>query len=369
MPTDASLLRERLVALTRDLVLIPGSAERPEELQRALHWVRNHLEGIEGVTIDLYDSDGITSLVARPSGDVPIDVLFCAHIDVVHHADPTAYRSEVRDNRIYGPGTGDMKGIVAILLELFHHFHLQSPGLPLALVITSDEESGGHHGTRALFEDFGITCKVAMVPDGGSIDDVVVEEKGILQLKLNSTGRACHAARPWLGHNALEQLQTTITAIQAEFPPLNADLFHWHPTCALTRFDTPNRSVNRVPSHASATLDIRFPFPHTSAGILADVSQHFGPDITCEVLISAEPAILSPDPAYFDACEATLGHRPNEHRAHGGSDARFITKQNIPVIMSRPLCGNLHSQDEWIDIDSMLAFHQIYRTYLETRLG
>ena len=28
--------------------------------------------------------------------------------------------------------------------------------------------------------------------------------------------------------------------------------------------------------------------------------------------------------------------------------ARFIARQNIPVIMSRPLCGNLHSRREWI---------------------
>ena len=232
---DTARLRERLIALTRDLVLIPGSAERPEELQRALQWVRNHLESLEGVQVDLYDSNGITSLVARPTGDAPIDVLFCAHIDVVHHADPATYRSELRDNRIYGPGTGDMKGIVAILLELFRRFHLQAPGVPLGLAITTDEESGGDHGTRALFEDFGLKCKVAMVPDGGSIDDIIVEEKGILQLQIESTGRACHAARPWLGHNALEHLQATIASIQAEFPPLNADLFHWHPTCSVTR--------------------------------------------------------------------------------------------------------------------------------------
>ena len=371
MPTslDTARLRERLVALTRDLVLIPGSAERPEELQRALHWVRNHLESLEGVTIDLYDSDGIASLVARPSGDIPIDVLFCAHIDVVHHADPATYRSELRDNRIYGPGTGDMKGIVAILLELFRRFHLQSPGIPLALAITTDEESGGNHGTRALFEDFGLKCNVAMVPDGGSLDDIVVEEKGILHLKLEATGRACHAARPWLGLNALEQLQTTIAAIQSDFPPLNADLFHWQPTCSVTPIDTPNRSVNRVPSHASALLDIRFPFPQTAQSLLADLSRHLGPNLTCTPLIAADPTVLSPDPAFFDACEAVLGHRPRERREHGGSDARFIASQQIPVIMSRPLCDNLHSSEEWIDIDSMLTFYEIYRRYLEERFS
>ena len=90
--------------------------------------------------------------------------------------------------------------------------------------------------------------------------------------------------------------------------------------------------------------------------------------ISAEPIIAAEPSRLSPDPAFFDACERVLGHRPTELREHGGSDARFLARKGIPVIMSRPTVGNLHSRREWIDIDSMLDFYEIYRRYLETRL-
>ena len=86
-------------------------------------------------------------------------------------------------------------------------------------------------------------------------------------------------------------------------------------------------------------------------------------------VISAEPSRLSPDPAYFAACEAILGRRPRELREHGGSDARFLAAHGIPVIMSRPDCGNLHSRQEWIGIDSMIQFFEIYRAYLAKRLG
>jgi len=360
-------LRERLVALTRDFILIPGSAERPGELRRALQWVRNHLESLEDIAVGLYDSNGVPSLVARPVGDAPIDVLLCGHIDVVHHPDPDTYQSRISGSRIFGPGAGDMKGIVAILLELFRLFHLQSPGIPLGLAITADEEQGGENGTRALFEDFGLRCNVAMVPDGGSPEDVVVEEKGILHLRLEAQGAACHAARPWLGHNALAQILSCVRLIEDLFPADDADAFHWHPTCAVTRIDTPNRSVNRIPSHASAALDIRFPAPGTADEVLQDISRRLPPEITCEVIIKAEPTVLSPDPSFFDACEDILGTRPRERREHGGSDARFIAALGIPVIMSRPLCGNLHSSKEWIDSDSMVQFHEIYRRYLEDR--
>jgi hypothetical protein len=48
---DTARLRERLIALTRDLVLIPGSEERPHDLRRAVEWVRNHLESLESVEV------------------------------------------------------------------------------------------------------------------------------------------------------------------------------------------------------------------------------------------------------------------------------------------------------------------------------
>ena len=55
-------------------------------------------------------------------------------------------------------------------------------------------------------------------------------------------------------------------------------------------------------------------------------------------------------------------------REHGGSDARFLSKHGISVIMSRPVVGSLHSEREWIDITSMQALHRIYYGYLEIKL-
>ena len=364
---DHARLRERLISLTRDLVLIPGSEERPPELRRAIQWVGNHLESIDGVTVQSHVSNGVHSLVALPSGCERPDVLMCGHVDVVHHPDPESYRSELVDGRIVGPGTGDMKGIVAILLELFRRFHLQSPGRSLGLAITTDEETGGENGTRALFDEFGLRCGIGMVPDGGSIDHVVIEEKGILHLQLEATGQSCHAARPWLGSNALDRLTATIERIQGLFPP-GSDPGHWYPTCSVARIATPNRSINRVPSHATATLDIRYPHPFATDELLERIRGVLVDGVTASPLVTAQPTQLAPDPVYFDVCEEVLGRRPVALREHGGSDARFMAGHGIPVIMSRPLCGNLHSRQEWIDIASMVQFYEINRRYLEHRL-
>ena len=76
-----------------------------------------------------------------------------------------------------------MKGPLAILMEIFRNLHTQYDNLPLGLAITSDEERGGESGMRFLFDEVGLRCGVAMIPDGGSLNEITVEEKGILHLK------------------------------------------------------------------------------------------------------------------------------------------------------------------------------------------
>ena len=365
---DTRELRERLIALTRDLVLIPGTEKRPEDLRRARDWVGNHLEGIAGVEVNHFESAGVPSLLAKPPECVVPEVLLCGHLDVVHHDEPGVYQSELRGGRIWGPGTGDMKGIVAILLELFRELHRASPGLPLALALTGDEERGGEHGTRALIEDHGLRCALAVVPDGGELEQIVVEEKGILHLEIQAEGKSCHAARPWLGNNALELLRESLGRLQQQFPAAE-DPEHWYSTCTVTRLGTPNLSFNRIPARASATLDIRFTAPLSSGDVLSRVRGCLVEGVSVEPVVRAEPSILSPDSAFLDSCEEILGRRPTPLREHGGSDARFFAAHGIPVIMTRPICGNLHARNEWIDVDSMLKFHQVYRHFLGRSLG
>ena len=47
-------LRKRLVELTRDLILIPSTADRPEEIDRCMEFVINHVENAEAVIVHRY---------------------------------------------------------------------------------------------------------------------------------------------------------------------------------------------------------------------------------------------------------------------------------------------------------------------------
>lgn len=364
---DYKQIKEKLVSLTRDLMLVPTTASRPEEIVRGLRLVRNHLEGLEKVQLMDHEDKGVPSFVALPEGIKKPEILICAHIDVVDYPS-SAFTSKVVDGRIVGPGAGDMKGCLAVGLEIFRHFHGLHPGISLGLAITSDEEAGGASGIGFLVDKKDLRCGVALVPDGGSIDQVTTHEKGILHMKLRCKGRFSHASRPWEGNNALRVLISNYLKLEHLFSGWPSDADCWHPTCALTMIKTTNEVINRIPDYAEAVLDIRFPQPHTSSELLKNIKDTMDDDVEVEVIIKAEPSDLKPDPLYFEMTQKITGGKVRESRDHGGSDARFIAEQGTPVIISRPLVGNLHSEEEWIDIESMLTFYKIYESYVTKKL-
>ncbi len=371
--TDSSphhRLRERLVALTRDLILIPSTAQNDAARRQCYEFVRNHLEDCAGVRLFDHVDDGVASLVALPADRNEPDVLLVAHLDVIAHADTSVYRSILRDGRIIGPGAGDMKGALAILMTLFRRFHRAAPGVHLGLAVTTDEETGGEHGIGYLVGERGLRCGLAIVPDGGSLNALTVEEKGILHLRVQTHGRSAHAARPWLGDNPLSRLLTALARLEAQFAAEQTGIdHHWIPTCAVTTIGTENSTINRLPAEAHATLDLRFPPPHDTATMLTRVRDILGPAITVSPLVTAEPTHLSPDPRFAEITTAITGQPTRFVRESGGSDARFFHPHRIPVLLSRPTVGNLHAPDEWIEIESMVSYYRICETYLAERFG
>ena len=94
-----------------------------------------------------------------------------------------------------------------------------------------------------------------------------------------------------------------------------------------------------------------------------------GSQLQTEVALSDEPSHLSPDPMYLKVSEQVTGQSARYIRAAGGSDARFICRRGIPVMVSRPLVGELHSVKEWIDVASMGVHYRILERYLQRKLA
>lgn len=384
-------LKDRLIQLTRDLVLIESTDDKPKERLRCLHLIHNHLEGIPGLKLASLEVNGYHSLLALPppptsatasATQAPVaaafsmpDILLNGHLDVVKHASPGSYCSEIRHGRIYGPGSGDMKGQLAIMIELLRRLKADQPNISVGLAITSDEEIGGKNGVQYLVETWGLRCGTAIIPDGGSLTKVTEQEKGVLRLQLNSLGESAHAARPWLGANAIETLLDAISSIRAIFAPMpnltqmaSKDDDNWFNTCVTSVIGSTNCSPNRIPGDASAILDIRFVPPSTSEQLLGEIQSRLPANVSMTPIMTSEPSHFSPDPLFLKIIEETTQAPAEIVKSAGASDASFFSKAGIPALISCPLIGDIHSRDEWIDIDSMLTYYEILHRYISTKL-
>ena len=158
---DKDRLRERIIQLTRDLILIESTDDLPSERRRCFQLMRNHLEEVPGLNIRMAEKNGYESLIALPEGkDVP-EILLCGHLDVVKHIEPGSYRSEIRDGKIYGPGAGDMKGQLAIMIELIRHLVLERFKVHLATRLA---------GASRIEDQDQLPIQVARLEDGFSAD-------------------------------------------------------------------------------------------------------------------------------------------------------------------------------------------------------
>lgn len=228
--------RPELVELTRALVRIPtvnppGEAYRPacellgERLAACgfeVHYLR--AEGTPG------DSDRFPrwNLVARREGSRPGPCVHLnGHIDVVEAGsgwtvDPWA--GEVRDGKLFGRGTCDMKGGIAAAVVAAETLLELEPDLPGAIEIsgTADEESGGYGGVAWLaHRGFFSKPRVdhVIIPEPLNVDRVCIGHRGVWWAEVTTHGRIAHGSMPFLGDCAVRHMGAFLQALEAELWP------------------------------------------------------------------------------------------------------------------------------------------------------
>ena len=228
--------RDDLVALTRDLVRIPtvnppGDAYAPcaellgERLRRrgfAVEYLRAH--GTPG------DSDRHPRLnvVARLEAPGPGPCVHLnGHIDVVEAGqgwtvDPWA--GGVRDGKLYGRGSCDMKGGLAsaiVAAEALVDLGLLRRGA-IEVSGTVDEESGGFGGVAWLAErgHFGPPrVDHVIIPEPLNVDRVCVGHRGVWWAEIETLGRIAHGSMPFLGDCAVRHMGAVLDAFERELWP------------------------------------------------------------------------------------------------------------------------------------------------------
>ena len=135
---------------------------------------------------------------------------FYAHMDVVPIDDPWSedpFGGAVKDGKLYGRGTVDMKGSIACFLgaaKVIHDLGLK-PNFQMECCFCTDEEVGVYPGIRYLAEE-GYLSNHLVWGELGTIEPVVLTGiAGAVRADITGIGKSCHSGMNWLGVNAIEE--------------------------------------------------------------------------------------------------------------------------------------------------------------------
>ncbi|MCK5476249.1 MAG: M20/M25/M40 family metallo-hydrolase [Candidatus Pacebacteria bacterium] len=357
-------MQKKIIKLTRKLVEFKTISENPDELKRVVDFIQKRYKD-KNVFIRRYEKNRKPSLVVTFQKTKKPKIFLNGHLDVVNAPDRD-FIVKIKGNRLYGRGTADMKGPVAIMLLAFEYFLKQEKKPSLGLLLTCDEEIGSKDGLEYLLKKEKYSAKLVINPDGGQdILNIINKSKGLLHLRIESKGKSAHGSMVWLGGNALDKLISRYTKLTKMFPKPNKKNL-WKPTLNLGVLRG-GEVVNKVPDHAEMFLDIRITEKENMLDILSKVKKVF---LGCKVEILSKSDLFYTSEKnlyikkYVEVLDKDLMVRPKFICEHGGLDARYFAQKNIPVIVNQPRCGNIHGENEWIDIKSMNEYYNVLVKYI-----
>ncbi len=309
----------------------------------------------------------------------PIDrpgIVLSAHTDVVpvegQDWSSPPFAATLREGRLYGRGSSDMKGFVASVLAYVPIFAASARAMPVHLAFSYDEEIGcaGAPDLVAAVAALPVRPSLCIVGEPTGMR-VAYAHKGKLARRVTVLGRGGHSALPHRAANAVE----AAAGIACDLAALGAELR----VVSNEAFDPPWSSVhvgslhgggalNLVPDRAVLEFEVRTLPGTDAADLIARIDailerarrrireQAAEADVRVEE-ISAYPGLDTPadSAAVGMARELAASDAPPLTLAFG-TEAGLYAEAGIPTVVCGP--GDIsraHKADEWIGLDELAA--------------
>jgi len=309
--------------------------------------------------------------------------VFLGHTDVV----PTGpldkwlsppFEPTIRDGKLYGRGTADMKGGIAAFITAVERFIAKHPDHQgaIALMLTSDEEGIATNGVVKVVEVLEQRnekidwCLVGEPSSDKKIGDVIrVGRRGSLCAKLTINGIQGHVAYPELANNPIHSFAPALKELTDEiwdhgnqfFPPTSLQVSNIH---------SGTGAENIIPGTVEVQFNLRFCTELNQEIIQqrthAILDKH-GFDYDIVWRLSGNP-FLTDKGALIDAAHVAIktvtGFETLDDTGGGTSDGRFIAPTGAQVIELGPLNESIHKVNENVGVEDLEILSAIYEQIL-----
>jgi succinyl-diaminopimelate desuccinylase len=228
--------RDDLVALTQGLIRIPTVNPPGDRYREICEFVDARLRK-SGYATEFVravgkpgDSDKHPrwNLVARREGRRSGETVhFNSHHDVVEVGKGWTtgpFGAEVKDGKVFGRGSCDMKGGLAASIIAAEVFAEVVPNYAGALEIsaTADEETGGYGGVAYLAEQGRFSpdrVQHVIIPEPLNKNRICLGHRGVWWAEIETHGRIAHGSMPFLGDSAIRHMAALLGEIEASLYP------------------------------------------------------------------------------------------------------------------------------------------------------
>ena len=369
------MMNDPCIALLRDLVAIdsvnPSLVQGARGEGEVANAIAEHMRQL-GLDVHLQEvAPDRPNVIGVLEGQQPgPSLMYCGHIDTVGVEGMRApFAPDIRDGRLYGRGSQDMKGGVAAMIDaarVARERGFLRGRLILAAVV--DEEFASI-GADELVRDWRADAAVVTEPTDLQIG---VGHKGFAWFEVETAGRAAHGSRPADGRDAivrmgrvlqrLEQLDRTLQS-RAAHPIMGTASLHASTIAGGHEWSIyPDRCVLHVErrtvsgeSAAAAEQEL-----HVILEALRHEDVQF--DGSAKLVFHRSPyetPTNHPLTAMIAELAAAHGARSNLVGMSFWTDAAILGDAGIPSVLFGPGGAGLHSVEEYVNVADVLTCRDV----------
>jgi succinyl-diaminopimelate desuccinylase len=342
---------------------------------------------VQNVSIPPEHAEGLNGRVAliahRRSPGKP-RLIFYGHADVVPAAGWAAFTPTLKNGRLYGRGSADMKGAIVALLGAIETLKDTPLKYDVSVAITVDEEVNQASQLRYISHFLEPLKGATVFCLDSNFGYVSVAALGLLQMEVRVKGKSVHSGLSHMGTNAIENAVPLMNALLDLKKKVTArrSKVATHPETGLKVMEprlninmiNGGLKVNIVPDSCTIAIDRRL-IPEESdieaeKELMAAISSVKGVewDATIVHRMPSVPPCNSPSVGELERVIKEVTGQTGRFGEMGSGDLFHIVyndwKAELMGIGSSRTDSNIHAIDEFVRMDDIRDLDEIIRRFV-----